>query len=107
MITLYAVRAWRILLMALLGRQGPETQAEVVFTDGELRVLHGYTRRYGLPKVTNLQTAILVTAMLGGYRNRKHDPPPGVKVMWWGYSRLEIGAAFYAAAARPPRVQRE
>ncbi len=106
-ITLYAVMAWRILLMTLLGRQGPETQAETVFTDGELRALCGFARRYGLPKVTNLQTAMLVTAMLGGYRNRKHEPPPGVKIMWRGYSRLEIGAAFYAAAAGPPRVQRE
>ena len=34
-ITLYAVRAWRIRLMTLLGRPGPETQAEVVFTDGD------------------------------------------------------------------------
>ncbi len=42
-ITLYAVMVWRILLMKLLGRQGPETQAEVVFTYGELRALRAAT----------------------------------------------------------------
>ena len=36
-------------------------------------------------------------AILGGYMNRKNDPPPGVKIMWRGYSRLEIGAEFVAA----------
>ncbi len=49
--------------------------------------------------MTNLQTAILATAMLGGYWNRKHNPPPEVKIMWRGYSRLEIGEAFYAAGS--------
>ena len=84
-ITLYAVMAWCILLMTLLGRR-PK-------------------RRSSSPMGSNLQTAILVTAMLGG--NRKPDPPPGVQIRWRGYSRQEIEAAFYAAAAESPRIQRE
>ena len=96
-ITIYAVMAWRLLLMTLLRREVPEAEAQILFTDTELRALEAYAHRYRLPLPKDLASAILVMAILGGYMNRKNDPPPGVKIMWRGYSRLEIGAEFVAA----------
>ena len=83
--------------MTLLRRGVPEAEAQILFTDTELRALEAYAHRYHLPLPKDLASAILVMAILGGYMNRKNDPPPGVKIMWRGYSRLEIGAEFVAA----------
>ena len=109
MITLHLVTAWRIMLMTLLGRAVSELEADVLFTDAELEMLRVYSRRYSLVELTNLASAILLVAMMGGYMNRKHDPPPGHTVMWRGYGRLQIRAvayeelgAFYDLVERPP-----
>ena len=39
------VIAWRIMLMALLGRETPELPAEILFSDVELRTLHAYAKK--------------------------------------------------------------
>lgn len=36
-----------------------------------------------------LQKVIIKLAMSGGYLNRKHDIPPGVKVLWIGMQQLQ------------------
>ena len=94
-ITLYTVIAWRLLLMTLLGREVPETAAEIMFTETELRFLADYASLYKKPSVTNLALAVLLVAIMGGFRNRKSDPWPAVEVMWRGYSRLENFALTY------------
>ena len=33
----------------------------------------------------HLAAAVLLLAILGGYQNRTHDPPPGHQIMWRGY----------------------
>ncbi len=35
---------------------------------------------------------ILCIAQLGGYLNRKNDPPPGPKVMWIGIQKMHMMA---------------
>ncbi len=40
------------------------------------------------PTPRNLAGAVLLVALLGGYQNRKHDPPPGHQIMWRGYERM-------------------
>ena len=37
---------------------------------------------------TTLAVYQLKVARLGGYLARSHDPPPGITVMWRGWSRL-------------------
>ena len=107
-ITLYMVTAWRIMLMTLLGRVSSDMEAEVIFTDAELHMMRVYARNYGLSKHTDLVSAILMVAMMGGYMNRKSDPPPGHTIMWRGYSSLQMRAiayeelTFYERVARPP-----
>jgi hypothetical protein len=34
------------------------------------------------------ETVILV-AMIGGYLNRKNDPPPGHQILWRGYHEFQ------------------
>ena len=44
-IAINLVIAWRIMLMTLLGREGPELPAEVLFSDIELRTLQAYAKK--------------------------------------------------------------
>lgn len=76
-IAINLVIAWRIRVMTLLGREIPGLPAEVLFSDIEIKVLSAWanTRRYAKPP-SNLGEAIRLTAMIGGYIGRKHDPPP-------------------------------
>ena len=47
-VTIWCVVAWRIMVLTLLGRTVPELDAEVFFTEMELRFLSGYAARVGL-----------------------------------------------------------
>ena len=96
-ITLHMVTAWRIMLMTLLGRVSIDLPAKVLFTDTELDMLRVYARNYNLAEPVDLASAVLLVAMMGGYRNRKHDRPPGHAIMWRGYTSLQIWAIAYQA----------
>jgi hypothetical protein len=88
-IAINLVIGWRIMVMTLLGREVPELPAEILFSDIEIEVLSAWanSRRYTRPP-NNLGEAVRLTAMLGGYIGRKHDPPPGHELMWYGYQYL-------------------
>ena len=87
-IAINAVIAWRIMLMTLLGRHVPECAAELLFSDNELHFLRDYAAEKGLEPPGNMKKAVHLVATLGGYRGRKHDPPPGQQVMWHGKTNL-------------------
>ena len=87
-IAINAVIAWRIMLMTLLGRHVPECEAELLFSDNELHFLRDYAAENGLESPDNMKKAVHLVATLGGYRGRKHDPPPGQQVMWHGQTNL-------------------
>ena len=69
----------------------PECDAELLFSDIELRFLTDYATAAALPAPRNLAGAVLLVALLGGYQNRNHDPPPGHPIMWRGYHRRGSG----------------
>jgi hypothetical protein len=96
-IAIRMVIAWRIMLMTLLGRQTPELPADLLFSDLELKVLEVFAAtRKDLLSPSHLPAAVLLVAKLGGYLNRKGDPPPGNQLMWQGYTALQfmcLGAA--------------
>ncbi len=94
-ITLHIVTSWRLMLMTLLGRVTANMDAEVIFTDAEMHMLRVYARNYDLPELKDLASGILLMAMMGGYMNRKHDPPPGHEIMWRGYASLQMRAIAY------------
>ena len=71
-----------------------------VFIDVELRFLNDYAAHSALPAPSNLSGAVLLVAILGGYQNRKHDPPPGHQLLWRGYERLSLATLGYRIAER-------
>ncbi len=105
-LTIQAVIAWRLMLMTLLGREVPECDAELLFSDIELRFLTDYAADAALPAPRNLAGAMLLVALLGGYQNRKHDPPPGHQIMWRGYERMSLATLGYRIAERRRRAGR-
>ena len=46
---------------------------------------------------------MLLVALLGGYQNRKHDPPPGHQLMWRGYERMSLATLGYRMAEKHRR----
>jgi len=95
--------------MTLLGRETADLSPDAFFTDSELHMMDVYARNDHLIPYKDLKSAILLVAIMGGYRNRKHDPPPGHEIMWRGYSRLQMRAiayeelgAIYDWVERPP-----
>lgn len=90
-LAIYLVIAWRVMVMALLGREVPDLPAEVLFTDLEIEVLTAYAKsRRDLQPPKSLGDAVRLIARLGGYQDRKRDPPPGHEVLWIGYSQFRF-----------------
>jgi hypothetical protein len=96
-IAIRLVIAWRVMLMTLLGREAPELPPELLFSDVELRVLGDYAQSRRRPRPTSLQEAVREVAILGGYTNRHHDPPPGHQLMWHGYAKLTTMSFAYTS----------
>jgi len=86
------VIGWRIQLMVQLGREAPDLPGDLLFSDGELRVLATFARSRGLPPPTRLSDAVGLTARLGGWLGRQRDPP-GAQLLWHGYTQL-VAMAF-------------
>ena len=98
-ITINAVIAWRLMLMTLLGREVPQCAAELMFTDIELRFL-ALCRQQPLAGAATPRRRSASRRILGGYQNRKHDPPPGHQIMWRGYERMSIATLGYRLAEK-------
>ncbi len=95
--------------MTLLERATASMDAEVIFTKAEIHMLRVYAHNYDLPELTDRASGVMLVAMMGGYMNRKHDPPPGHDIMWRGYASLQVRAiayeglgAIYDLVERPP-----
>ena len=91
-VAINAVIAWRIMVMTLLGRQVPQCEPTLMFTDDELDFLRDYAQEQDMPAPVQLGDAVRLVAHLGGYRDRKHDPEPGNQIMWHGQARLSSAA---------------
>ena len=77
------------LLMTLLGREVPDCDATLMFTDHELAFLQDYADKFSQTPPRGLSTAVRLVALLGGYRNHARPcPDPGHQIMWRGYERL-------------------
>ncbi|WP_245841173.1 IS4 family transposase [Paraburkholderia ribeironis] len=70
---------------------------EMVLQPVEWQVLYCRVHRTTWPpdRVSSLDQAVLWIATLGGYLNRRNDPPPGATVIWRGFLVLhEIAEMF-------------
>ena len=86
--------------MTLLVREVPHCDARLTFTDMDLHFLTDFAADAALPAPCDLVGAMLLVTLLGGYRNRKHDPPPGHQLMWRGYERMGAATLGYQIALR-------
>lgn len=95
------VVAWRLLYVRMLSRLLPEISCEIVFEKEEWQAICLMSGENALPEVPPLLEEITVKlAMGGGYLNRKHDSPPGVKVLWIGMQRLRDFITGFNAAKK-------
>lgn len=101
LIALNMVIAWRIHLMTLLGRETPQLQPQVLFSDPELKVLGLLAAQLGSAPPRNLEDAVCLVARIGGYQNRKHDLPPGAQVLWRGIKELTLITRGFLLAQGP------
>lgn len=105
-IAIDVVLAWRIQLLMLLGRELPDLPADLLFDAGEIQVLEALHPRYypktKLTKPLRLQHAVVLAARLGGYLDRRSDPPPGAKALRLGLEKLGAMAEGFELAQRGP-----
>lgn len=90
-LALYAIVAWRLLWLSALSQTDPDQPCTVALTPQEWPVLWvAIHQRAAVPEhPPSLGEAVRWVAQLGGYLNRASDGPPGVKVLWRGWRRLE------------------
>lgn len=100
-IAIDVVLAWRIQLMALLGRAVPELPCDVFFENWEVKVLEALQEQRTQAKGERplpLGHAVTLVAQLGGYLARGCDAPPGTECLWKGMIRLSGMAEGYRLA---------
>jgi len=95
-IAIDVVIGWRIMLLALLGREMPNVSCSFLFDSWECEVLQVLAQK---KKPLSLGEAIVIIAKLGGYLNRKCDGPPGFQSLWKGFARF-YDMVFYAIALK-------
>jgi len=85
----YMVVAWQVMFLLKLGREYPDLPCELIFSPLEWKTAYMAIHRIEPPKKPpKLGEIVICIACLGGYLNRKSDPPPGPKVMWIGIQQL-------------------
>ena len=100
LIAIFCLVSWRIFWTTMMNRVAPDAPPQLAFTTDEIEILDFVVK--GRSEQANKQTLshyLTKVACLGGYLARTHDPPPGNKVMWRGWSRLadiKIGAEMVA-----------
>lgn len=100
-VALYMIVAWRLLYIRTLNRLFPEMNCEAIFEKEEWQAIWLMSGDTELPdEPPPLQKVIIKLAMSGGYLNRKHDTPPGVKVLWIGMQQLQSFIAGFNVAKK-------
>lgn len=90
LITLFLVLSWRVMFTMMLGRVVGDLPCSDLFDASEwksvYKILHKGER---LPrKPPDLSQFMLMVAKLGGYVESTSAPPPGVKMIWKGLTRV-------------------
>lgn len=98
-LALYYMVAWRLLHLTYLARNDPNQPANKSLDEIEIQVL---SRIENAP-VRSVHDAVITIAKLGGYRHYKNAKPPGVKLLWIGFRRLEAMIAGFQLALEHPK----
>ncbi|WP_444996597.1 IS4 family transposase [Aliikangiella sp. IMCC44359] len=95
LISMCCILAWRIHWLTFLNRETERINPEVAFDEIELKIMKSY---FSTQSLNTLQDFTAQLAVLGGYLNRKNDPPPGNTIIWRGLIQLhELKRGFLLA----------
>jgi len=102
-ISVMSIIAVRLFQLMMSSRSEPETPCTAEFSDTEWRVLYMRMKKTkNFPKEPpTLKQAVTWVAQLGGYQDRKSDPPPGMTVLWRGWQELQSCISMWEAIASP------
>lgn len=98
------VVAWRVMMLAKLGREIPDVPCTAFFEELEWKALCCFISKTPIPpsEPPTLRQAMRMVAGLGGFLGRKSDGNPGAQTLWRGLERLtDISAAcriFFSSA---------
>lgn len=89
LIALFCILAWRVFWTTMVARTAPCAPTNAVLTETEVVLLdRAVGHRPSIPTDGTLARYLMKVACLGGHLARARDPPPGIIVMWRGWSRL-------------------
>ena len=96
--------AARLLALTKRARQDPDAPAGEVLSPDEEHILiqHAEAHRGRTPSPLRLAEAVKLISMLGGYKGRSCDGPPGWITHWRGYRRLCAMVDGYRLASKNP-----
>jgi len=90
LLEIYSIIAIRIMQTTYLARTDPDASCETILTTIEWKVLYRTVKRTNTPpkKPPTIYEAVILIAMLGGFSGYKSSGFPGVKSIWWGFTKL-------------------
>lgn len=91
------VVAWRIFFLTMQGREAPELDCTIYFSEHEWKALSTFVHKTKTPPThpPTLNEAVRLLGKLGGHLGRAGDGYPGSEVLWRGMSRLaDISEAY-------------
>lgn len=90
LIEMYSIIAVRIMRVTYLARSEPDISCETVLTPTEWKILYRTVKRTAnVPvKPPTIKEASIMIAQLGGFAGFKSAGSPGIKVIWWGMTKL-------------------
>ena len=95
----YMSIACRIMFLLKIGKTYPDLPCDILFSAPEWQVVYIFIHREKPPQTPpSLGEIIRCIAQLGGYLNRKNDPPPSPKVMWIGIQKMHMMALGFELA---------
>jgi hypothetical protein len=99
-VTVYSLAAFRIMQLVYNSRHHPNVSCEVALTTSQWKVLFILIhKKKEIPlEPPTLQQAVNWIGRLGGHLGRKADGPPGLKVVWRGYHKLNDATQVYEIA---------
>jgi len=91
LIGMYSIIAALIMWITYLARTDPEASCESEFTPREWKMLYCVAKKTKKPpeKPPTIFQVVILIAMLGGFSGYKSSGFPGVKSIWWGWTKFD------------------
>ena len=94
------VIAWKIFFMTMISREKPNLPCTEILKEEEWKTIYLLRAKklkikYDINTIPTIKEAVTIIAVIGGYLNRKADPPPGVTVIWRGLEAINLAVEMY------------